>query len=239
MQRRISVTDKAIEEIKEYLLSGSIKSGEKLLTENELSLKFGIGRSTVREAVRTLKAMGYVDILPGKGTFAVITSKEEEATLQDNSIQWFIGNEAALTELQEVRYCIEPFAVRLAVGRITQVGITELENTLNEFKKAIGENNKYVLSACDERFHSIIIKESGNNLLNNIYKNILKLFKQYSEKSFMIHESLQNTVAEHDKIFQAIKNRAADAAENEMKNHLEKSIRQMKNTIETHIGQYK
>jgi GntR family transcriptional repressor for pyruvate dehydrogenase complex len=238
MQRRISVTDKAIEEIKEYLLSGSVKSGEKLLTESELSLKFGIGRSTVREAVRTLKAMGYVDILPGKGTFAVITSKEEEASLQDNSVQWFIGNEAALNDLQEVRYCIEPFAARLAAGKITPEGISELENTLNDFRTAITENNKYSLPEYDEHFHSILIRESGNVLLQNIYKNIVKLFKQYSAKSFMIHRSLQNTLSEHEKIFQAIKNKDADAAEAEMKNHLNKSIKQMKNTIQTHAGQY-
>jgi len=75
--KRTTVTEQASEEIRKYLLSGELKTGDKLATETELSVMLGVGRSTVREAIRILQAMGYVELRPGKGAFAAVTTEED------------------------------------------------------------------------------------------------------------------------------------------------------------------
>ena len=81
--QRTSVTAQAIEQIKKSLFSGEYQPGDKLSTETELSAALGVGRSTVREAIRTLEAMGYVELRPGRGAFVRIT-REEDAEVQAN-----------------------------------------------------------------------------------------------------------------------------------------------------------
>lgn len=230
--KRITVTDTVINEIKKYLFSGKIKSGEKLFTETVLAEQLNVGRSTVREAIRTLDAMGYVELKPGKGAFAVVTNKDEEKILNNNVSKWFIGNEIALEEFQEVRKCIEPYAVRLTAERHNEKGIQNLKIILNNFEKACECNDLKVLSQYDREFHLLLIKESGNNLLYKIYEQIIDFFFQYSTRSYSILENTaQLTLNEHKNVFSAICNRDADKAEMEMINHLNIASQRMNEII--------
>ncbi|NLK40022.1 MAG: FadR family transcriptional regulator [Clostridiales bacterium] len=229
--KRVSLTDNAINEIKKYLLSGKIKPGDKIMTEKELSEHLNVGRSTVREALRTLKAIGYIDIIPGRGAFAVITSEEENVLLRSKAITWIKGNEIELKEYQELRMCIEPFAAKLATKNITDNDIGELKKILDRFEKAFDSENYTDLALYDELFHSTIIKASKNRLLHNIFKQTVTVFKQYSAKSFLVIESVKHTHGEHKAIYEALKSRDSDGAEQTMIAHLLSTIRHMEDIV--------
>ena len=223
MIKRTSVTDQAIEEIKKYLLSGNIKTGEKLETETELSAMLGVGRSTVREAIRTLQAMGYVEIRPGKGTFAKVTSEEEIQSLRDHTRDWFTVNERTLEEFLQVRHLLEPKAAELAAAYIDPAGIADLQKSLERFEAATThEKNAPELAAADRQFHIGIVRESKNQLLYQFYLQTDKLFMQYAIRSFTMlnEEYARKTLREHRNIFSAICDGDTEKAKNAMTEHL-------------------
>jgi len=221
--KRTSVTDQAIEEIKKYLFSGNIKTGEKLVTESELSAMLGVGRSTVREAVRTLQAMGYVEIRPGKGTFAKVTSEEEIRSLRDHARDWFTVNERTLEEFLQVRHLVEPKAAELAAAYIDPTGIADLQKALDRFEAAVmQDSNSAELAAADRQFHIGIVRESKNQLLYQFYLQTDKLFMQYATRSFTMlnREYAQKTLQEHRNILAAICDGNTASAGEAMTEHL-------------------
>ena len=87
--KRLTIVQQVVDGLKEYIMSGELQVGDKLPTERELCQQFGVGRGTVREAVCTLQALGFVEMIPGKGSY--VASKEESS---DKEItRWFAENE--------------------------------------------------------------------------------------------------------------------------------------------------
>ncbi len=66
---RVSITDQVVKQLQALIMSGEFKIGDKLPTENDFCAQFGVGRSTVREALRVLAAMGMIQIQAGKGAY--------------------------------------------------------------------------------------------------------------------------------------------------------------------------
>lgn len=128
--KRTTMTERAAEEIKKYLISGQVKPGDKLLTETEFADQLGVGRSTVREAIRTLQAMGYVELRPGRGAFAVITSPDDEFSMRENAIRYFKGNQGSLNDFLEVWNLIEPYAASLAATRANHEALEVMQTIL-------------------------------------------------------------------------------------------------------------
>lgn len=227
--KRTTVTEQAIEEIKKYLLSGELKSGDKLATEAELSAMLGVGRSTVREAIRTLQAMGYVELRPGKGAFARVTSEEEVLSLRDHARDWFTVNERTLEEFLQVRHLVEPKAAELAAKYINEAGLADLQKELDRFETAVNqEGNSAGLAAADRQFHILIVRESKNQLLYQFYLQTSALFMQYSTRSFtLMNITAMKTLQEHQKILSAIRAGDADGARDAMTEHLNIARRRM------------
>lgn len=220
--KRTTVTEQAIEEIKKYLLSGKLKTGDKLATETELSAMLGVGRSTIREAIRMLQAMGYVELRPGKGAYARVTSEEEILSLRDHAKDWFTINERTMEEFLQVRHLVEPKAAELAAKYIDDTGLADLQKELDHFEAVIREGeNSVELAAADRQFHILIVRESKNQLLYQFYLQTSELFMQYSTRSFtLMNTTVIQTLKEHKKILEAIRSGDADGAREAITEHL-------------------
>jgi len=230
--KRTTITERAVEEIKQYLLSGDLKPGDKLLTETEFSEQLGVGRSTVREAIRTLQAKGYVELRPGRGAFAVITSKEDELSLKDTAIQYFRSNQGSLKDFLEVRSLIEPYAASLAAARADQDICQTLQNIHSRFCLAADRHADHAeLAQLELEFHSAIVSASGNKMLSSIFRQLCRTFSVYSENSFSAHNSVEATVKEHTNIIEAILRHDSLAAEQEMRTHIAISSDNMHNVL--------
>ena len=231
--KRTTVTEQASEEIRKYLLSGELKTGDKLATETELSVMLGVGRSTVREAIRILQAMGYVELRPGKGAFAAVTTEEEVRSLRDHAKDWFAVNERTMEEFLQVRHLVEPKAAALAAGFIGEEGAAELERELVRFEEALG--NPAELAAADRNFHTLIVRESNNQLLYQFYLQTKDLFLQYSTRSFTFSgDTAMNTLEEHKKILSAIRAGDAEGACAAMTEHLNIAEDRLENIKRSH-----
>lgn len=232
--KRTTITERAVEEIKRYLLSGELAPGDKMLTETEFAEQLGVGRSTVREAIRTLQAMGYVELRPGRGAFAVITSPDDELSMRESAIRYFKGNQGSLNDFLEVRSLIEPYAAALAAARADDEARETLQKILIRFADAAKHDPDHAeLAQLELEFHSTIVAVSGNKMLNSIFRQLCRMFAVYSENSFTAYNSLEATMLEHTDIVEAILRHDPDAAEQKMRMHISISTQNMKNAIQT------
>lgn len=232
--KRTTMTERAAEEIKKYLISGEVKPGDKLLTETEFADQLGVGRSTVREAIRALQAMGYVELRPGRGAFAVITSPDDEFSMRENAIRYFKGNQGSLNDFLEVRNLIEPYAASLAATRANHEALEAMQTILARFADAAaGQPDHRELAQLELEFHSTIVAASGNKLLVDIFRQLCRVFTTYSENSFTAYDSLEATMQEHARIVEAILAHDSGAADREMRTHISISSENMKNAIRT------
>ena len=102
------MTDEAILKIKEMLLSGQLKPGDRLLPEKELSEELGLSRSSLREAVKALDLIRVLDVRRGDGTY--VTSLEPRLLLEAMSFVVDLHQDASILDLFEVRRILEPAA---------------------------------------------------------------------------------------------------------------------------------
>ncbi|ADQ07907.1 GntR domain protein [Caldicellulosiruptor hydrothermalis 108] len=225
---RITVTEKVVERLKEVILSGKYREGDRFLTEKEICEEFLVSRSTVREAFRMLQAMGYLSIVPGKGAYVAKTKEEDKKEV----IEWFKSHNAQIRDFMEVRLAIEPLAVKLAIERITENEIKALEGVCKNLEKAIEEGNSLRAAKLDETFHTLIVNATRNQLLISINRQIINAFAEYRTKSFAVDETARNAIEPHRKILEAIVNKNPTEAEKQMINHLMISLEDITRIIE-------
>ena len=213
--QRMSITDSVVADIKEMIMSGEYKIGEKLPAEMKLCDQMGVSRTCVREAIRVLQAIGYVEIRPGKGAFVANYQKST-----DNSSLWYDVEGVKFYDFMEVRMAIETLSVRLAVERATDKQIRELREIHTSFVEATEKRDMLKMIMLDELFHTKIITFTNNQLLININKQLLERFRIYRGDSFTNKMVYKNAVEPHERILLCFEMRNPSSAVEEMRKHL-------------------
>ena len=224
---RRPIPDEIAGQIREMLLSGDFKRGDKLPGEVGLAEKLGVGRSTLREALRQLSASGYIELIPNRGAFAVVTEEGDLPSPHSASATWLLDNKDSVDELLATRFCIEPFAAELCAVNITEEGLAALNETMNSFRRCVEAGKYDGLARLDYSFHRIILEGSGNRFLVEMYRSLLELFMQYSQSSFAATDSKRFTLGEHQFIYDAIAAHSPSEARCAMQMHLSIAKRRM------------
>ncbi len=206
---------KAKDKIMSLILSGEFKIGQKIPSEFELAEMFGVGRSTVREAVKSLASSGILDVRQGSGTFVVRTASIEDDPLGISKYPDYDKYKLAL-ELAEVRLLLEP-----KIAAAACLNATEEEKV--KLKELCDEVERLYLSGVDHaekdiEFHTHIAKCSKNR----IYETLIPLIHM-SIAAFcnLTHYLLkEETIQTHRGITNAILRGDVVGAECEMNMHL-------------------
>ena len=129
---KVSVVQQVEQRLREYIAESDIMVGDKLPTEKQLCENLGVGRGTVREAIRMLQAQGFVEIRPGRGAFVL---QKREAQKED-IVNWFCNNEYGVRDLLDIRVALEPLAVKLAIQRCSDQDVARLKAVHDQSIKA-------------------------------------------------------------------------------------------------------
>lgn len=226
---RVSVTDEIARRIRGMIESGKYTVGDKLPTEMDLREQFGVGRSSVREALRILQAYGLVELRPGTGAFVAAVTERSEAAIRT----WFIEKETELDEMMEVRMAVEPLAVRLAIEKASEAEIAEIAGLHDKFAEAVEAADPLDLATLDEAFHTAIIGASHNGLLTKINQLLVEAFREYRTKAFAIPENVANALGPHTSIVEALRKRDAPKGEAGMQEHLRVSLEDISKVVRT------
>lgn len=207
-----------INHIKDEILNGNLKKGDKLPSERDMADKFKVSRASVREALIALEMVGLIESKRGSGNY--IRESFDNSFLEPMSIMFILENMSARS-IYEFRCALELEAIVIATEKIEYEEIINLENILNNLTKSDNEEDK---SALDKQFHYAIVKATKNLILINFYETISKLmdnFIKISRGKILSSKGNEVLIESHTKIFNALRDRNTNLSYKEMKNHLE------------------
>src|SRR6202140_770609 len=198
--RAPSVTEGAIDKIRELIVSGSWGPGDRLPKESELAAQLGLSRNSLREAVRALSQLRVLEVRQGDGTY--VSSLEPDLLLESTSFvsHLLLGDTAV--ELYEVRRILEAAAAALAAARIDENGKHELRRRLDRMTEA--ESVEELVEA-DVAFHAVIAKAAGNGVLMSLLASLsTRTMPVRLWRGRRVDNALDVTRDEHRRIYEAI-----------------------------------
>jgi DNA-binding FadR family transcriptional regulator len=161
--RRFSLVEQAADQIAARITAGEWEIGAKLPAESALAAELGVGRSTVREAVKQLRGLGLVEARQGSGVFVIALERSEE---------WeAVLRRADIDDVLEVREAIEVKAAELAAGRRDSRDLTRLRTTLKSRAEAEGGRSDDTLVDTDIEFHRAIVRAAHNPVLSELFES--------------------------------------------------------------------
>jgi DNA-binding FadR family transcriptional regulator len=163
----MSVTDQAIGQIKQMIVTGELKPGDRLPKESDLAARLGLSRSSLREAVRALTLIRILDTRQGDGTY--VTSLEPDILSEALSFLVDFHRDRTVLDLLEVRRMLEPAATAMAAQRIAEPELDELARLIHEMG-ACRTVEEFVTN--DLAFHRGIGVASGNPVLASLLDSL-------------------------------------------------------------------
>jgi len=195
-----SVTEDAIDKIRELIVSGSWGPGDRLPKESELAAQLGLSRNSLREAVRALSQLRVLEVRQGDGTY--VSSLEPDLLLESTGfISHLLLGEGEL-DLYEVRRILEAAAASLAAARIDGEGKQELGRRLERMRQA--ESVEELVEA-DVAFHAVIARAAGNTVLTSLLASLsTRTMRARLWHGRAADDALDETREEHRRIYEAI-----------------------------------
>lgn len=212
--------DLIIEQLKNWLKTGQLKPGDRLLSERKLAEQFGASRSHIREAIKKLEFYGILKTLPQSGTIV--------AALDISALEGLMSDAMHIDtydfySLAETRLLLEVSAIRLCCERRTEEDLKLIEKRLKLCREKIEAGQPAVEE--DMNFHRQIAEASKNQVLKSMMLIITPdLMTNYRKFWICDNSRKQNssiTTLEHELMFEYIRKCDANAAEAIMRQHLE------------------
>jgi len=194
IERHQTLREKILETIRESILKGTLKPGEKV-AEPELAERFGISRTPIREAFRQLESEGYLTVIPRKG--AVVTSLSERD----------------VSEFYAIKSILEGYAARLAAKLLTDKDIERLELINERLAQLAREGDVKTFFRIHNEFHELFIKAAGNEKLQELIEQVGMKFNRLRMASLSLPGRMEISVAEHDRIIGAFKRKNGEEAD--------------------------
>jgi DNA-binding FadR family transcriptional regulator len=163
------LVEQATTHLREQITSGEWAVGTRLPGETTLAKSLGVGRSTVREALRALAGAGLVQARQGSGVFVIATTPEEDWSTQ--------LRQAAITDVYEVRMLVEVEAAQLAARRRTDEDIAALREALTVRRNA-GEAGNAAFVEADIALHEAVVAAAHNPVLTGLFTQFVPILKQ-------------------------------------------------------------
>ncbi|WP_406642624.1 FadR/GntR family transcriptional regulator [Amycolatopsis sp. WGS_07] len=212
--RRAGLVDQVIDQLREAVTAGEWPIGHRIPTEPELSAQLGVGRNTVREAVRALAHTGILEVRQGDGTYVRATSEVSGA------IRRLCGTE--LREVLQVRRLLEVEGARLAATARTDEDLAELRVLLNRRDTDWDEGRLDDFARSDAEFHQVVVRCGHNGLLLELYRGLMEAITASVASTSDNPEHAE--MIRHRELVEAIEARDAERAAGEAAGFLDELI---------------
>ncbi|ANN22362.1 GntR family transcriptional regulator [Amycolatopsis orientalis] len=194
--------------------SGRLPAGSRLPAERTLCEQLGISRGSLRQALRVLDSIGYVQVRPGSGTYVRETLDEQPLR------SWFSEHEQLVEKLFDLRTTVEPtLAERLALHHTPRV-LARLESTVEEMDQAAADGDMLRVIAADAEFHRVIAGNAGNDDVTDLLRSVLALVGEERRAALRLPGQIRKAVDEHRAILEAVRRSDAAAAREITRKHL-------------------
>jgi DNA-binding FadR family transcriptional regulator len=198
MAKREKLADLVIAKLQQHISLGKWKKGDKIPAEPELMEQFGVGRSTIREAIKTLAQNGVLRVQQGSGTYV------NESAGPSESLEQRLRR-AAMQELTQVRVLLEREIIRLAVTNRKQQHIREMKQALKQRSEAIARGDYEATMDADILFHTRLAVASQNSVLADLYASFTHVLRNaFQQRDAGNIKEFSKTHALHEKLLKAV-----------------------------------
>ena len=205
MTDKMNLHQQAAVSIRKYIRENQLQVGDKLPSQSELTEILGLGRSSLREALRLLEGMGLLQILVGKGIY-VRNSPDFHASIP------LTAGEGSMMQVLEVRKMVERCTIELAIKHATTEDLSVIENCLNKFEAlALPEAWAQGTSEADFDFHQAVYASTHNPVLIKLIQSISDQYNQFWNPN--LRGLFYDTVKHHRLMYLAIKSRDQKAGQ--------------------------
>jgi GntR family transcriptional regulator, transcriptional repressor for pyruvate dehydrogenase complex len=218
---RNSLSDEIVEQLTGLISRGVLKPGERLPSEKELCLRFGVGRTTIREALRSMAVMGILNGRVGEGTFVSVDGQK----YLEKALQWgLLIDRKSVNDLVETRLMLESQTSYAAAARATEENLQEIEEALEGMRRSSDRPDEYLEH--DLRFHLAIARATQNSILFKLLTMTRGYLQTWISESLSKPSSRKmraradSSVREHEKILQALRKRKPEEARRAMTEHI-------------------
>jgi len=204
-------SDAVAEQLKEMILSGDLKPGDRLPPEFSLCEHFGVSRMTIREATQVLKGLGLLEATPGRGTF--VSQRDPRAVMRDVA-RFAFDSAGQMADVYEVRTVLECRAATQAADRGQPSSRQDLLDFTRKWLAAAEDGKRHRIEtfrARDREFHLEIARLSGNVLLEEMMERLVHVLDVMRRKSLSLEGRALLSWQEHERVAIAIA--AGDGAE--------------------------
>lgn len=206
MIQRLMLPDMLVKEIKKYIVENDLKDGDKLPNQQQLCDMFGVSRTSLREALRTLQAISLIEIKNGKGIYVKGIPK-----LTLNAAASSADDFQTLMYILEIRRGIEGMAVKFAAQRATDEDIMEMERLLKIMQEKASNGECHPDE--DRAFHVAIYKATKNPVLMELIQNTYTVFGMLWKNPLGMGHALNSGIGLHTELFNCIRDRKPKEAE--------------------------
>jgi GntR family transcriptional regulator, transcriptional repressor for pyruvate dehydrogenase complex len=213
-KKSITIFKQIIKDIKTQKLN----SGDVLPSESELSRMHAVGRGSVREALHALEALGIVKKQAGIGTILENFSLESIFNPADLLFELDYNN---LVQVLEFREIFEEIVVKMLPGRINEKDKENLEEILALTKFYYDRKDTRKFAEFDYKFHQALVNSTHNIVIISIFNMIYPFLKYILSQTVDIHKNLIETINEHSKILEFIKDNKSKSAQAEIRKHIQ------------------
>lgn len=216
--KRARISDDAAERLRELVEEWGLKPGDRLPPERELAARLGVGRTSVREGLRALELVGFVDVIPSKGVYL---KEDAGGRLERRLRAWLTADRGGTRDLIELREALEGQAAALAAARATPVDLATIERQLNAMRAALDDADLEPFVIAEAAFHDAIARASRNGLLRRSLGAIAEeVAAQTLAVAQISADARQRAVAEHAAIVGALRDRDQASASAAMRDHI-------------------
>jgi DNA-binding FadR family transcriptional regulator len=193
--------------VKQYILDNKLQGGDPLPPETKLAQDLGVGRSSVREAVKALQSLGIVEVRHGDGLY--VREYNMDPILETLSFGLRSGT-TRLNELLQIRLWVEKAALEEAVCRINGAEIEEIDHLMQQWEEAARQAQEpyegHFAADLDEEFHRKLYRTLENHTLNKLIEVFWIAFDDLDLPVLEISEP-RSTYEDHRQILEAVKKR--------------------------------
>lgn len=213
--KKTTMSQNIVQQLMELIINGTLDRGDKLPSEKQLMEMFGVGRSTLREAIRALVALGLVEVRVPEGTFVSQSFGDFFTKHLDLMSKISYDN---ILELVEARVKMEAVLAEMAAEKSTEADHKVLDSVIEEMKNS-SEHARFL--ELDLEFHRLIADMARNTFLTEVLQISSVVTKVWMVKVIEGYSIRQKLVDQHVAVAEAIKAKNPSEAKKSMSIHLD------------------
>jgi GntR family transcriptional repressor for pyruvate dehydrogenase complex len=213
--KRISTVERIVENLINLVKTRRLQVGDKFPSERQLCEMIGVSRPILREALKALQVMNIIDIRQGAGAY--VKSLEPEDVVEHLDIVFHLDS-SLYRDLYEARRVLEAAIAGMAAKNISGEEIRAIEENIRQAAACIDDEQFFLEQ--DLELHEMIMKAAGNRVIPIFMQSINKLSLLIRKQSNAQQPIRQNTIYDHEIIFNALKSRNPEEAARAMEQHI-------------------